>query len=159
MADNQSASPSWCQAPICDPRPIFLSPRNFQLRVCYSVAPSLTRGRVRKLLLLLIFVSAVPLGSESRGTQGHILLSQFLRLPQPGGPGSPYLYPPGTGCPRYTPGHWVPFPSPLTTRKAAVEVFYLASTRKRLHIRLKRCLLMPSSGVRLVLQLVSMETP
>jgi hypothetical protein len=26
MADNQSASPSWCQAPIWDPRPIFLSP-------------------------------------------------------------------------------------------------------------------------------------
>jgi hypothetical protein len=26
--------------------------------------------------------------------------------------------------PRYTPGHWVPFPSPLTTRRATVEVFY-----------------------------------
>jgi hypothetical protein len=24
--DSQSASPSWCQAPIWDPRPIFLSP-------------------------------------------------------------------------------------------------------------------------------------
>jgi hypothetical protein len=24
--DNQSASPSWCQAPIWDPRPMFLSP-------------------------------------------------------------------------------------------------------------------------------------
>jgi hypothetical protein len=43
---------------------------------------------------------------ESRGTQDHILLSQFLRLPQPGGPG-PRIYnpqeqngpviPPGTG--------------------------------------------------------------
>jgi hypothetical protein len=28
----------------------------------------------------------------------------------------PYLYPPGTGWPSYTPGHWVPFLSPLTTR-------------------------------------------
>jgi hypothetical protein len=28
---------------------------------------------------------------------------------------SPYLYPPGTGWPSYTLGHWVPFLSPLTT--------------------------------------------
>jgi hypothetical protein len=31
---------------------------------------------------------------------------------------SPYLYPLGTGWPSYTPGHWVPFPSPRTTRRA-----------------------------------------
>jgi hypothetical protein len=29
--DNQSPSPSWCQAPIWDPGPIFLSPRDFLL--------------------------------------------------------------------------------------------------------------------------------
>jgi hypothetical protein len=29
----------------------------------------------------------------------------------------------------YIHGHWVPFPSPLTTRRATVEVFYHASTR------------------------------
>jgi hypothetical protein len=29
----------------------------------------------------------------------------------------------GTGWPSYTPGHWVPFSSPLTTRRATVEVF------------------------------------
>jgi hypothetical protein len=29
--DSQSASPSWCQAPIWDPRPIFLSPWDFLL--------------------------------------------------------------------------------------------------------------------------------
>jgi hypothetical protein len=29
--DNQLASPSWCQAPIWDPRPIFLSPSDFLL--------------------------------------------------------------------------------------------------------------------------------
>jgi hypothetical protein len=28
------------------------------------------------------------IGSESRGTHDHILFSQFLRLPKPGGPGS-----------------------------------------------------------------------
>jgi hypothetical protein len=29
-----------------------------------------------------------------------------------------YLYPPGTGWPSYTPGHWGPFLSPLPTRRA-----------------------------------------
>jgi hypothetical protein len=52
-----------------------------QVRVCYFVAASPTRGRVCNLLLLLVLTSTVLLGSESRGTQDHILLSQFLRLP------------------------------------------------------------------------------
>jgi hypothetical protein len=52
------------------------------------MVPSLTRGRVCNLLLLLDLASAVPLGSESRETQDHILLSQSLRLPKPGGAGS-----------------------------------------------------------------------
>jgi hypothetical protein len=47
---------------------------------------------------------------------------------------SPYLYPPGTGWLSYIPGHWVPFPSPLTTRRAAVEVFYPASTRGKIEV-------------------------
>jgi hypothetical protein len=49
------------------------------------------RGQVCNLLLLLVLASAVPLWSESHRTQDHILLSQFLRLPQPGGPG-PHIY-------------------------------------------------------------------
>jgi hypothetical protein len=58
--------------------------------------------------LLQGFANAVRLGSESLGTQDHIFLSQFLRLPQPGGSG-PHIYipqeqsgpvmPPGTGFP------------------------------------------------------------
>jgi hypothetical protein len=52
-----------------------------QLRVCYFVAPSLTRGRVCNLLLLLVLVSLVPFGSESCRTQDHILLSNILILP------------------------------------------------------------------------------
>jgi hypothetical protein len=36
------------------------------------------------LLLLLVLASVVPLRSESRRTQDLILLSKFLRLPQPG---------------------------------------------------------------------------
>jgi hypothetical protein len=76
------------------PWPIFLSPWNFflrQLRVCYFVSPTLTRGQACHLQLLQGLASAVPLGSESRGTQDHILLSTFFRLPQPGGPG-PRIY-------------------------------------------------------------------
>jgi hypothetical protein len=42
---------------------------------------------------------------------------------------SPYLYPPGTGWPGYTPGHWVPFSSPPTTRRTTMEVFDPSSTR------------------------------
>jgi hypothetical protein len=54
-----------------------------QLRLCYFVAPSLTRGRVCNLLvqLLLGLARAATLGSKSRRTHGHILLSH-LRLPQ-----------------------------------------------------------------------------
>jgi hypothetical protein len=60
-----------------------------QLRFCNFVAPSLTRGLVCNLLvqLLLGLTRAVTLGSKSRRTHGHILLSH-LKLPQPGGPGS-----------------------------------------------------------------------
>jgi hypothetical protein len=42
---------------------------------------------------------------------------------------SPYLYPPGTGRPSYTPRHLVPSSSPPTIRRAMVEVFVPASTR------------------------------
>jgi hypothetical protein len=41
---------------------------------------------------------------------------------------SPYLYPPRTGWPCYTPRHWVPFSSPPTTCRATVEVLDPAST-------------------------------
>jgi hypothetical protein len=62
-----------------------------QLRICYFVTPSLMRRRVCNLLLLLVLASSSPLGFESLGTQDHSLLSQLLRLPQPGGPG-PRIY-------------------------------------------------------------------
>jgi hypothetical protein len=54
---------------------IFITVR--QLRVCWCGALSLTRERVCCLQLLLVLASAVILGSESRGTRGHILLSQI----------------------------------------------------------------------------------
>jgi hypothetical protein len=89
--DSQLASQSWCQGPILDPWPILRSPWKFLQTVafCNFVAPSLTRGRVCNLFvqLLLGLTRAVTLGSKSRRTHGHILLSH-LRLPQPGGPDS-----------------------------------------------------------------------
>jgi hypothetical protein len=58
-----------------------------QLRVCYFVAPSLTRILVCNLLvqMLLSLTRAIALGLKSRTTHRHSLLSH-LRLPQPGGP-------------------------------------------------------------------------
>jgi hypothetical protein len=47
----------------------------WQLRVCWFGAPSLTRGRVSRLQLLLVLASAVIFGFKSHRTRGHILLS------------------------------------------------------------------------------------
>jgi hypothetical protein len=57
---------------------IFITVR--QLRVC-CCALSLTRRRVCRLQLLLVLASAVILGSESRGTRDHILLSHIRDFP------------------------------------------------------------------------------
>jgi hypothetical protein len=74
------------------------------------VAPSLTRGWVCNLLiqLLLGLARAVTLGSKSRRTHDHILLSH-LRLPQPGGPGHCIYIPQEQGGPVIPPGTGFPF--------------------------------------------------
>jgi hypothetical protein len=77
----------------------------------------LTRRRVCNLLVQF----AVTLRSKSLRTHDHILLSH-LRLSQPGGPG-PRIYIPQEQGPSYTPKHWVPFLSPLTTSRYTVELF------------------------------------
>jgi hypothetical protein len=51
------------------------------LRVYWCGELSLTRGRVCRLHLLLALASEVILGSESRGTRDHILLSQIRDFP------------------------------------------------------------------------------
>jgi hypothetical protein len=58
---------------------IFVTVR--QLRVWWFWAPSLTRGRVCRLQLLLALARGVILGSESRGTRYHILLSRIQNFP------------------------------------------------------------------------------
>jgi hypothetical protein len=98
----QSASLSWCQAPIWDPRSVFLFSLWLffrQLWVCWCGAPSLTRGRVCSFQFLPRIASAAFLRSESHGIHEHILLSVFLRLPQPGRPSSYIYFPQQQGSP------------------------------------------------------------
>jgi hypothetical protein len=73
-------SSSWRQAPWGSGHSNFI----FQLNTCgYSpyVTSSLTRGRVCCLQLLLVLASAFILGSQSRRTHDHILLSQIRDSP------------------------------------------------------------------------------
>jgi hypothetical protein len=94
--NGQSGSLSWCEAPIWDPRPIVLLLFSIifrQLRTCLCVAPSLMRTRVYSFQFLLGIASVAFLRSESHGTHEYILLSLFLRLPQPGGPRSCTYFP------------------------------------------------------------------
>jgi hypothetical protein len=73
--DGQSFSKSWCRAPSGAHDQIFIT--LWQLRSCLCRAPSLARGRVCLLYMLLTLASVVFLGSESLGTRDHILLSQI----------------------------------------------------------------------------------
>jgi hypothetical protein len=81
--DRQSASLSWCQAPIWGPRPDFYR--------CQTVAGLLTWGALsdeRKGLSFTIaadLASTVILESDSSGTHAHILLSQIRDSPNLGG--------------------------------------------------------------------------
>jgi hypothetical protein len=78
--NGQLASMSWNKAPIWGAYDqIFIIV--WQLRVCWFGVPSLTRGRVCRLQLLLALASPVILGSESLGTCDHILLSQIRDFP------------------------------------------------------------------------------
>jgi hypothetical protein len=89
--DGQSANTSWCEVPVWGPRPDFYYYHT--LRVCWCGVPSLTRGRVCHLQLLLALANVVILGSESHRTH-HILLFQILDFPNlEGGPG-PCIYSP-----------------------------------------------------------------
>jgi hypothetical protein len=87
-----------------------------------------TRGRVCRLQLLLVLVSAIILGSESRGLMTIFYCLRF-DTPPTWRARWPYLYPPGTGWLSYILRHWVPFSSAPTTRRGRVEVFEPASMR------------------------------
>jgi hypothetical protein len=117
------------QAPSGAQDQIFFTFR--QLRVCCCGAPSLTRGRICYVQLVLVLASAVILRSESRGTHNHVLLLRFGTCPTWRARFS-CLHTPGIGWPSYTLRYWVPFSSPPTTRTATMEVSELVSTRTRI---------------------------
>jgi hypothetical protein len=105
---------------------IFITVR--QLRVCWYGVLSLARERVCRLQLLLALASAVILGSESRRTRDHILLSQIRDYPNMEGQVPVFISPRNRVAQLYS-RHWVPFSSPPTTSRATVDVFESASTR------------------------------
>jgi hypothetical protein len=78
----------------------------WQLRVSWYGAPSLTRGWDCKLLsqLFLGLARAVTLQPKSRRTHGPYF-TVSSETPPTWRARFPYLYPPGTGWPSYTPGH------------------------------------------------------
>jgi hypothetical protein len=75
LAVGQSVSKSWCRAPSGAHDQIFIA--IWQLRSYFCGAPSLKRGRVCLLYMLLALASGAFLGSEFLGTRDHILLSQI----------------------------------------------------------------------------------
>jgi hypothetical protein len=103
---------------------IFVSVR--YLRVCWCGALSLTRERICRLQLLLVVASAVILGSESRETRDHILLSQIRVSINLEGQVRIFISQ-ETSDPIIPPGIRVTFFSPPTTCRAMMEVFELAS--------------------------------
>jgi hypothetical protein len=98
--DSLSASPSWCQAPIWDPRSIFPI-LSFIIFFFLTVSGLLmwTKSRVCTFQFLPGIVSSSFPRSESHGTHEHSFLSLFLRLPQPGEPGSCIYFPQEQGSP------------------------------------------------------------
>jgi hypothetical protein len=76
---GRSVSKSRCRAPFGDHDQIFITV--WKLWSSFCEAPSLTRGRVCLLYMLLYLANAIFLGSESLGTRDHILLSQIWDFP------------------------------------------------------------------------------
>jgi hypothetical protein len=96
-----------------------------QLRASWCGAPSLTRGWICNLLVLMLLglVSAVTLGSKSLQNSWPYITVSF-ETPLTRRDRSSYLYPPGTGWHSYTPRHWVPFLLPLTTRGGIINLLH-----------------------------------
>jgi hypothetical protein len=94
-----------------------------QLRFYYFVAPSLTRGLIRNLLYNCFW--ALPEQSLlGRSPAELTAIFYCLIWDSPNLEGQvPIFISPRNRVAQLYPGHWVPILSPLTTRRAAVEVF------------------------------------
>jgi hypothetical protein len=124
--DGQSASLSWCQASIWGVRPDFY--------YCQTISGLLTWGALSDERTGLPFTIAADPRKRSHSSvwvprDSWPYFTLIFETPPTRSARCPYLYPPGTGWPSYTPKHWVPFPSPPTILRATVEVFEPASTQ------------------------------
>jgi hypothetical protein len=94
-------------------RPLRLTTSDFvQLNTCGHspyVTSSLTRGSVCHLQFLLALTSAITVGSESRGTHDHSLLSQTRDSPNLEDQVSVFISPQWQGAPVIPPGSGFPF--------------------------------------------------
>jgi hypothetical protein len=104
---------------------------------CQTVAGLLMRGALSDEGRDLSFIIAAGLRQRghsrvrvSRDSWSYFTVSDSGLPPPTWRARSPYLYLPGTEWPIYTPRHWVPFSSPLTTRRATVKIFEPGSTRR-----------------------------
>jgi hypothetical protein len=114
---------------------IFTTVRQSRARWCGAL--SLTRERVCRLQLLLVLASAVILGSESRGTREHILLSQIRDYRNLEGQAPIFIYPRNRVAQLYPHALGSLFFA-ITTHRATVEVFEPASARGPVRQRLER---------------------
>jgi hypothetical protein len=99
LYDWQSVSMSWYRAPLWDLRPGIISCRNvavWNLRSCIYGAPSLTWGRVCNLWCNHSMVRV------AQNPKPYFTVSSVT--PPTWRARFPYLCPPGTGWPSYTPG-------------------------------------------------------
>jgi hypothetical protein len=115
------------------PSPLRITARIFlsQLNTCGHspcITSSLARGWVYHLQLLLALANAFILGTESRGTPDHILLSQIRDSPKLEGQVPVFISPRNMVAQLY-PQALDYFSSPPPTRRDKVEVFEPASTR------------------------------
>jgi hypothetical protein len=96
--EDQSASLSWWRAPIWGSCPDFYYCLTFAGFFVWGALPDWRMECKLLAQFLLGLASAVTLGSSSRRTHGHTVLSH-LRLPPPGGPGPRIYIPPEEGSP------------------------------------------------------------
>jgi hypothetical protein len=108
----------------------------FQLNTCDHspyITSSLTTGWVCRLQLLLALVGTVNLRFESRGLMTTFYCLRF-ETSQIWRARPPYLYPPATGWPSFTPRHWIPVGAECweniykNSVRTSQETYYVSAT-------------------------------